>query len=149
MSRYYCTVKKGQVTVESETTIIDTDERVANFFEPTPESYRKAYTPDGLPFNELIPLLTAADIEALRVGSITAKATETIEAVYTPLKQRKMMSISIALQDKVINNGTLTADEEALLQANRDANIWITAIRTIENTAIINDDALDAISWNV
>ena len=62
MKRFYCTVKKGQVIVESDTTIIDTDDRVINFFAPTPEGYRKAYKIDGLPFNELIPLPTEAEL---------------------------------------------------------------------------------------
>jgi len=53
--RYYSTKKRGQVIVEDEFTIVDTDPRVKNFFEPTPEGYAKAYTDEGLPFNELIP----------------------------------------------------------------------------------------------
>jgi len=59
------------------------------------------------------------------------------------------MSIAIALQDKVITGGTLTADEEALMQTNRDVNTWITAIRTIENTAIANGTLLADINWTV
>lgn len=148
MGRFYCTEKKGQVTVESNTTIIDTDDRVKNFFEPTPDGYRKAYDVDGLPFNELIPLPTATDIEKTRVSSITAKADENIEALYSPKKQRKLSSIAIAILDIKMDR-TLTADEESLLQSCRDANDWISSIRTIENTAITDGTLLADIVWTI
>jgi hypothetical protein len=64
MERYYCTIKRGQVTTPSDTTIVWDDERVKNFFEPTPDGYIKAYTIDGLPFNELIPVPTQTEIDA-------------------------------------------------------------------------------------
>lgn len=89
----------------------------------------------------------SADALEMLEASITAKATEIIETAYSPLKQRKMMSIAIALQDKVLQGGTLTVSEEALLQANRDANTWIGGIRTIENTSIANSTALADINW--
>lgn len=63
MNRFYCTNKRGQVTVSSNTTIIDTDVRVKNFFEPTPKGHKKKYTDVGLPFNELIPLPTEKELE--------------------------------------------------------------------------------------
>lgn len=69
MARYYCTDKRGQVTVESATTIIDTDERVANFFEPTPDGYRKAYDANGLPSNELIPPPTQAELDEAEIAT--------------------------------------------------------------------------------
>ena len=85
--------------------------------------------------------------EAQREAEITNKATEIIENVYSPLKQRKLLSIAVALQDKVMQGGTLTVDEEALMQSNRDANTWITIIRTVENTAIVDGTLLEDIVW--
>ena len=79
--------------------------------------------------------------------AVTAKADETILTLYSELKQRKLMSIAIALQDKHMNNPPLTVDEEALLQMVRDTNAWITSIRTIENTAITNNTLLEDIVW--
>jgi len=61
--RYYCTDKKGQVVFRGEledlpsTYIKDDDTRVQNFFEPTPDGYRKVYTAEGIPSNEEIPPL--------------------------------------------------------------------------------------------
>lgn len=99
---------------------------------------------------QTIDIRTALEKEADRVTSITNKATEIIEVEYSPLKQRKLMSIVIALKDKRDDLGvTLTVEEESMLQANRDVNTWITAIRNIENTAIANGTALDAIVWTV
>lgn len=92
---------------------------------------------------------TATEIEDTRVLDITAKATELIEVKYSPLKQRKMLSIAVALQDKILQSETLTADEEALMQNNRDANVWITTIRTIENVAITDGTLLANINWTV
>jgi len=134
-NRFYCTVKKGQVTVESNTTIPSTDEKVANFFKPTPEGYRKAYDDNGLPFNELIPLPTDKEIEDKRIADIECKADEIIEAICSPKKQRKLSSIAISLLDKKIDS-MITDDEETLLQSCRDVNTWISSIRTIENIAI-------------
>jgi len=88
-------------------------------------------------------------LENDRKFAITEKATSIIEAKYSPLKQRKMMSIAIALQDKQLQGLTLTSDEEALLQFNRDVNIWITSIRTIENIAIEDNIAIDDINWEI
>jgi hypothetical protein len=88
-----------------------------------------------------------ADIEAQRQLGITSKATQIIEAKYSSLKQRKLMSIAIALQDKQIQGLTLTTEEEALLQTNRDVNTWITSVRDIENTAITDGTLLDDIVW--
>ena len=81
--------------------------------------------------------------------AITEKATEIIESIYSPLKQRKLMSMSIALQDKLIEGQTLTAEEQTLRQSCKDVNTWVTAIRTIENTAITNGTTLTAINWTV
>lgn len=58
-NRYYDTQKRCQAVYVGDNPpshlIKDDDERVKNFFEPTPEGYRKAYDGNGLPFNELIP----------------------------------------------------------------------------------------------
>jgi len=89
------------------------------------------------------------DDTELLAKAITEKATEVIESEYSPLKQRKLMSISISLQDKLIEGQTLTAEEETIRQSCRDVNVWITAIRTIENTAITNGTTLTAINWTV
>ncbi|MBL4795943.1 MAG: hypothetical protein JKY50_00865 [Oleispira sp.] len=61
MTRYYSTQKRGQTTVADKFTIIDTDPSVKNFFEPTPEGYVKAYTDEGLPYNELISIYVAPE----------------------------------------------------------------------------------------
>lgn len=89
-----------------------------------------------------------AELEVQRKADVTVKATSVIEALYSPLKQRKLMSIAIALQDKQLQGGTLTTKEEALIQNTRDANTWITSIRTIENTAIADGTLLDDILWD-
>lgn len=85
--RYYSTQKRGQVTIEDEFTIADTDPRVKNFFEPTPGGYVKAYTDDGLPFNELIPVADQGELDSneldfelsSKLEKIDKKAQEKIE----------------------------------------------------------------------
>jgi hypothetical protein len=68
-NRYYDINKKGQAVYEGSNPpshlIKDDDERVKNFFEPTPEGHRKTYTVEGLPFNELIPPAPAPTQEEL------------------------------------------------------------------------------------
>ena len=81
------------------------------------------------------PPLTADE----NATAIISKATSIIEAKYSPLKQRKMMSISISLLSVC----------QALTQDLIDANTWITAIRTIENTAITNGTLLADVDWTV
>lgn len=92
---------------------------------------------------------TAKDIEDKRVLDIEAKADEIIEAKYTPKKQRKLMSISIAIQDKQLQQLLLTPAEEKALIDNRAVNKWITDIRSIENAAITNGTLLDNIDWEL
>lgn len=78
MTRYYSTKKRGQVINKDEFSIIDTDDRVKNFFEPTPSGYIKAYTVDGLPFNEIIPTVesksTQKQIEEIEEKIIILKS---------------------------------------------------------------------------
>jgi len=93
--------------------------------------------------------LTVSEKEEQRKNSITEKANSIINKMYSPLKQIKLMSIAIALQDKQLQGKTLTIDEEALLQNTRDANAWITEIRTIENIAIDNDILFEDIIWGI
>ena len=81
--------------------------------------------------------------------AITNKATEIIESKYSALKQRKMLSIAIALQDKQLDGLTLSDEELALKQANKDANTWIASIRDIENEAIANNTAIENIDWEI
>jgi len=45
---------------------------------------------------------------------ITNKATAHIESVYSPLKQRKLLSIAVSLQDQRLDGITLTTEEQAL-----------------------------------
>ncbi len=78
----------------------------------------------------------ASVIEAKRVEMIINKADAHILNSYSEKKQRKLLSIAVALQDKVINGGTLTTGESAALQSVRDVNGWVTAVRVIENTSI-------------
>jgi len=91
------------------------------------------------------PPPTAQEIAA----TITAKATSIIEAEYSPLKQRKLMSIAISIQDKQLQGETLSVYEEVALQSVRDSNSWISSIRTTENTAIANGTLLEDINWGV
>ena len=90
-----------------------------------------------------------ADAKVKLDTSITVEATRIIEAQYSPLKQRKLLSIAVALQDKQIRGLTLTTEEEMLLQTNRDINDWITSIRVIENLSIYNNVLLADIDWGI
>ena len=90
-----------------------------------------------------------AKLEEQRKQSITDRATELIENKYSPLKQRKLLSIAVALQDKKLNGLTLTEWEEAQLQINRDVNAWIGDIRSVENVAIAQGTALVDVVWGV
>lgn len=90
-----------------------------------------------------------SSLEQERIQSITDRATEIIESAYSPLKQRKLLSIAVSIQDKQLQGGILSASEKAMLQSNRDANSWIAGIRTIENTEIENGTPVDSINWSV
>jgi len=48
--------------VDDVNRIIQTDSRVRSWFESLPNGYSRAYTAEGLPFNELIPLPTDEEI---------------------------------------------------------------------------------------
>ena len=88
------------------------------------------------------------EIELARTNSITAYANDYVISRYSELKQRKYLSIAVALDDKETRlNLILTADELALLQTIRDVNAWITSVRTVENTAIANGTLLADIVW--
>ena len=86
------------------------------------------------------------EAEEIRLTSITVKATNLIEATYSPLKQRKLSSVAVSLLDKKIS-GALTDEEETLLQECRNVNIWIGSIRVIENNAITNAIPLVDVVW--
>ena len=88
-------------------------------------------------------------VENDRVLVITSKATELIEDAYPPLKQRKMMSQLLVIQGKQLDGATLTQEEIDLKASILAVNDWITAIRTIENTAIANGTSLELIDWTV
>jgi len=92
---------------------------------------------------------TRAEVETERVTSITNKATETIEATYSPLKQRKMTSQCLSFMYKMQTGGTLDSTEEKILQDSMLADLWIKSIRDIENTAITNGTALIDIVWEL
>ena len=47
--RYYCTRKKTEVSIESDTTIHFEDDKVKVFFNPIPEGKKIEYTNEGLP----------------------------------------------------------------------------------------------------
>lgn len=92
---------------------------------------------------------TEEEINNTRLLEITRHADNLIYTALPQIKQNKLSSISIALLDKKILGEILTTDEEALLQISRDANTWVTAIRTIENTAQANGTQLADIVWTV
>lgn len=81
------------------------------------------------------------EIESKRMSDITAEATRVIEAEFSPLKQRKLLSIAIMLLDKR-GQAPLLLEEEAMLQDVRDTNTWIAGIRVKENEAQINGTLL-------
>lgn len=64
-NRYYDKVETPAIgktfTQDGVNRIIQTDERVKNWFEPVPEGYQRAYDGNGLPFNELIPPPTVGE----------------------------------------------------------------------------------------
>jgi len=91
----------------------------------------------------------AADLVLENENAITAEATRIIEAAYSPLKQRKLMSMALALQDKQLQGQTLTAAEDANLQLIRDVNAWITGIRAAENAAIAAGTPWAEVVWPV
>lgn len=92
------------------------------------------------------PEFTSEEIEAQRLSDITSEATRIIEATYSPLKQRKMMSIAITLLDKR-GLKPLTTSEEALMQEVRDSNDWIADIRDKENEAQNNGTLVGDVVW--
>ena len=88
----------------------------------------------------------AYNAEEKRKADITAKADAEVLSRYSEKKQRKFLSITSKLMDKkLIRSQPLTAEEEALLQSIRDVDDEITAIRTIENTAIANGTPADEV----
>ena len=68
-NRYYDTVTHNQATVKSETTIIDSDPRVASFFKSLPEGHRRMYDADGLPYTEPIPAPTQDALDEQEVAA--------------------------------------------------------------------------------
>ena len=120
----------------------DTDGKVFKYYSLTIDAGSGLYEPDTVKNTKA----TTAE----RSNAIKAKADEIIETAYSPLKQRKLISITVSLKDKRDDLGIpLTIVEEEQLQKNRDINAWITAIRTIENIAIANGTALDEVVWDV
>lgn len=81
--------------------------------------------------------------------AIAVKADKIILEKYSALKQRKLLSIGQALQDKQIQGQVLTVEEETLLQTNRDVNTWITNVRVAESIAIAAGTLLADIVWPV
>lgn len=104
----------------------------------------------GYELNEIgIPVRKQEVIRAFEDKRIKEEADKIIEARYPPLKQRKMISIAIKLQRKMINGEALTPVEEDLLVECDNADIWITEIRDTENEAILNKQNLIDIVWPV
>ena len=99
--------------------------------------------------NTAEPEFTQAELDAQLVAEIEAAATQWIESVYSPLKQRKLMSVAIALQDKLLQSIVLTVAEEAALQETRDVNVWIKSVRDVENAAQAALTPLDQIVFPV
>ena len=99
--------------------------------------------------NTAEPEFTQTELDEQLVLSIESAATQWIESVYSPLKQRKLMSVAIALQDKQIQGIILSTDEEAMLQYTRDVNTWITSVRIVENSATAALTPLDQIVFPV
>lgn len=137
-----------------------TDVREVDSLESLPQAVRDKF-PDYQNYTGAVPdsphrklvngeIVIDTDAEALdNETAITAEATRLIEERYSPLKQRKLMSIAIALQDKQLRSIILSSGEEEMLQVTRDANEWITAIRVIENIAIANSILLANIDWTI
>ena len=129
MERFYCTIKKGQVIVKSNTTIIDTDERVKNFFEPTPDGHRKVYDADGLPSNELIPVPTDNDIFQIakdeKIIAIDLETKASIILVAGSLEnQSNLQAKSTQLTLKEVR-GTITVDESTQLSGLEDLYVTV------------------------
>ena len=77
--RYYDNIETpltGKTFLEpNDNRVPQTDASVSAWFKPLPEGYQRAYSSDGLPFNELIPLPTKAEL--------TANATQSAQATIT------------------------------------------------------------------
>lgn len=131
--------ENGQVSIGSKP---PRDGRTS--FEVTPpetKEFRAAWTlVDG------VIVLDSTKAEAIRVKSITDKADAHVLANYSELKQRKLLSIAVALIDKR-DSTVLSTAEDALLQDVRDVNTQITAWRVIENNAIANGDAIGDVTF--
>jgi len=91
--------------------------------------------------------IMAAKTESDRVVGIANAATQYIESVYSPLKQRKMMSVELRLQKKLIGGGVLTTDEQALSDINDAADLWIASVRDVENAAQLAGTLLADVVW--
>lgn len=76
------------------------------------------------------------EAEVIRVNEIINKSNLHVLAKYSELKQRKLLSMAVAIQDRQQQGITLTSNEEATLQMIRDVNTWITSVRDVENAAI-------------
>lgn len=96
------------------------------------------------------PIKNQIHIRALENRKITEKANNIIENKYPVIKQRKLMAIAIKLQRKLLIQGVaLTPEEEALLLECEQVDNWITAIRNIENEAILNELDVNYINWTI
>lgn len=78
--------------------------------------------------------------ESVRIASISDEANAIILNAYSDLKQKKMMSIMLKYQGKLIGGEKLTAGEEAIYNAILSADAWITAIRVIENDCQVDSN---------
>ena len=110
------------------------------------ESITQAEVDSAIASFDFVGTISTLD-EAKRIADIKAKADSVIESAYSPLKQRKLLSIAVALQDIKLEGGTLTTEQQTLMQSTRDVNAWITSVRTIENTAIADGTPFSDIVW--
>ena len=91
--------------------------------------------------------IDTADDEHRQI-QITEYADKLILSKYSELKQRKLMSIAIMLQDKQLSGEVLTTEELAMQDNTRLVNQWISGVRVIENTSIAAGIGVDEIDWS-
>lgn len=104
-------------------------------------------TAGGVIEPEFTPAELAEEDESKRVSDITDKADSHIETVVSKDKQIKLLTRGLVLNNKIATGATLTTDETAEVDLLLNIDAWITSVRTIENSAIANGDAVDTVIY--
>jgi len=159
MKRFYCTDKRGQEVVESDTTIIDTDERVANFFTgvPTPEKgigYKRDFDINGLPIlvsyvvnvedNFYSKYLDVPDVDGIYQPDVTTIQSRTEKALIAHFKVLYLKVISDKLEVLKYDSLTTVKLWEGDADFGTEASKILNWYKNIINKNILIEDTVKA-----